>query len=500
MIDEVVSASVEDVKAIFKAPRRNHDVDLLFVQAKRSESFDLGDFLKFKEAILRFATQTPYVESDEVLSEARQMFDVVVQEVPKVRNGKPSLTARFVATGQYQKPSALETALKDFLVQLDALGLFHDSDVRFIDRDELTRLWVGTYSGTEASLPVFSTAALPNIVGIDEAYLAVVRASDFVNNLLLTPDGNLRAQVFEENVRSFLGDDNPVNQSIASTLASEAASRFPVLNNGITIVCPDVKLQGTTLHLSNYQIVNGCQTSNVLFEKRETLGEVMVNIKVVKTKLEDVFSELVRATNSQTKVEDTQFLSLRPIIKRVEQYFNTYEGAESRLYLERRDRQYVGQDIPATRIFSLHNAAKCVAAMFCGRPELAARYPKQMYDELTETIFSDGTKEAIFYAACLTMYRFNLLVSNSTVPQNMKRFKWHMLPLVRAVIVGNSMPQLNSKQGDQAAQQIIGAIGQHGQAATDIFAKVVAICQSFGDVTVDQLKRQGMLAEMLAKV
>ena len=434
VIDEAVTTSAEDAKAIFAAPRRNRDVDIQFVQAKRSEGLDLGDFLKFKEAILRFATQSPYVVANDVLTEARQIFDVVVNEVPKVRNGKPSLTARFVTTGIYQQPAALETALADFKVQLKELGLFHDIDVRFIDRDELTRMWVSTYSGIDASLPAFSTAALPNIAGIDEAYLAVVRASDFVANLLMTEDGNLRTQVFEENVRSFLGHDNPVNQSIAATLASEAASRFPVLNNGITIVSPDVKLQGTTLHLTNYQIVNGCQTSNVLFENRASLGNVMVNIKVVKTQLEDVFSELVRATNSQTKVEDTQFLSLRPIIKRVEQYFNTYEGAEGRLHLERRDRQYVGQDIPATRIFSLHNGAKCVAAMFCNRPELAARYPKQMYEELTKSIFSDDTKEVVFYASCLTMYRFNLLVSNSTIPQNMKRFKWHMLPLVRAIL------------------------------------------------------------------
>lgn len=499
VVDEVVTTSAEDAKAIFATPRRNHDVDVLYVQAKRSENFDLGDFLKFKEGILRFSTQTPYAVKDEVLSEARQMFDAVLNEVPKVRNGKPSLTARFVTTGQYQKPAALETALADFLVQLKEIGLFHEADVRFIDRDELTRLWVGTYSGINASLPAFSTAALPNIVGIDEAYLAVVRASDFVNNLLLTEDGNLRTQVFEENVRSFLGHDNPVNQSIAATLASDVASRFPVLNNGITIVSPDVKLQGTTLHLTNYQIVNGCQTSNVLFENRALLGDVMVNIKVVKTQLEDVFSELVRATNSQTKVEDTQFLSLRPIIKRAEQYFNTYDGAESRLYLERRDRQYVGQDIPATRIFSLHNAAKCVAAMFCNRPDLAGRYPKQMYEELTNVIFDDSTRETVFYAACVTMYRFTLLVSNSTVPQNMKRFKWHMLPLVRELVSGSSDIQpLNSKKVEQAAQKIIEVMGQHGQPATNVFNKIVGICQSLGEVSSDRLKRQAILAEMLA--
>ncbi len=497
VIDEIVTASVEDAQAVFMSPRRNHDVDMVFIQAKRSEGFDLGDFLKFKEGVLRFATANPFLTADDVLLESRGIFDVVLEQVPKLRNGRPSLIARFVATGIYQRPEALEGALADFHRQVEALGIFHEIDIKFVDRDELTRLWVGTYSGVNASLPTFSTAALPNIAGIDEAYLAVVKASDFVSNLLTTQDGNLRTQVFEENVRSFLGLDNAVNQSIAATLASEAASRFPVLNNGITIVSPDVQLQGNTLHLTNFQIVNGCQTSNVLFENRTTLGDVMVNIKVVETQLEDVFSELVRATNSQTKVEDTQFLSLRPIVRKVEQYFNTYDGVEGRLYLERRDRQYVGQDIPNTRIFSLHNAAKCVAAMVCNRPELASRYPKTMYEELTGVIFADDTKEVVFYAACLTMYRFTLLVSNSTIPQNLKRFKWHMLPVIWAIINGKNPPRLNSRAVEREAQEVIKVMGQHGAAANDIFNRVAGICTGLGEVTSDRLKRQAILQEMM---
>lgn len=500
VIDEAVTASIEDAQAVFVSPRRNHDVDMVFIQAKRSEGFDLGDFLKFKEGVLRFATAAPYPATDEVLVESRGKFDVVLRQVPKLRNGRPSLIARFVATGIYQRPDALEVAMVDFHRQAEALGIFHDIDIKFVDRDELTRLWVGTYSGVNASLPAFSTAALPNIAGIDEAYLAVVRASDFVKNVLMTEDGNLRTQVFEENVRSFLGLDNTVNQSIAATLASGTSSRFPVLNNGITIVSPDVQLQGNTLHLTNFQIVNGCQTSNVLFENRATLGDVMVNIKVVETQLEDVFSELVRATNSQTKVEDTQFLSLRPIVRKVEQYFNTYEGAEGRLYLERRDRQYVGQDIPNTRIFSLHNAAKCVAAMLCNRPELAARYPKTMYEELTGTIFADDTKEIVFYAACVTMYRFTLLVSNSTIPQNLKRFKWHMLPVVWAIVNGRDAPRLNSRQVERQAQAVIDVMAQHGAPANEIFTRVAGICNGLGEVTSDRLKRQAILGEMLALV
>lgn len=180
VIDEVIIASAEDVHPIFSSARRNHDVDMVFIQAKRSESFDLGDFLKFKEGVLRFINATPYIATDLVLTECRDIFDVVLDQVPKLRNGKPSLIARFVTTGIYQHPEALETALRDFQRQVDALGIFYEIDIKFVDRDELTRLWVGTYSGVNSSLPTFSTAALPSIAGIDEAYLAVVRASDFV--------------------------------------------------------------------------------------------------------------------------------------------------------------------------------------------------------------------------------------------------------------------------------------------------------------------------------
>lgn len=284
IIDEEVILAKEDAENIFSTNRRNHDVSLAFVQSKRSEGFDLGDFLKFKESVLRFCTQTDYSNNDEIMLAAREVFDIVLREVPKIRNGQPSLIVRYVCTGTYQQPDALETAKRDFDRQLAEIGLFSDVSIEFIDRTALTKLWVSTYSGVEASLELFSNAPLPSISGIDEAYLAVVKASDFVKNLLLTADGNLRTQVFEENVRSFLGLDNPVNHSISQTLQSgEAASRFAVLNNGITVVSPDVRIQGSTLHLSNYQIVNGCQTSNVLFECRDILGDTVVNIKVVET-------------------------------------------------------------------------------------------------------------------------------------------------------------------------------------------------------------------------
>jgi hypothetical protein len=111
-----------------------------------------------------------------------------------------------------------------------------------------------------------------------------------------------------------------------------------------------------------------------------------------------------------------------------------------------------------------------------------------------------GSLVSIFYAACLTLYRFNLLVSNSVIPQNMKRFKWHILPLVRGLICGKANHALNSGQVEIAASRMVETMAQHGTAATEVFTKVTKICQDLGSVTPDQLKRQAILNEMLAKI
>lgn len=502
IIDEEVIASDEDAISVFKTDRKNHDVEIIFIQAKRSDSFELGDFLKFKESILRFINSDPYDIDDDVQKNAKAIFEVIIKNVPKIRGGKPSLTTHFVTTGTYQKPEALETAQIDFINQIEELGYFENLDIKLIGRDELTALWVNTYSGVSAQLNMFSNAPLPTISGINEAYIAVVKAKDFVQNLLITDEGNLQVQVFEENVRSFLGTDNPVNKSIAETLNSgDVATRFPVLNNGITIISQDVRVQGNTLHLENYQIVNGCQTSNVLFENRALLNDsIMLNIKVIETTNEDIFSELVRATNSQSIIEETQFISLKPIVKKIESYFNTFEGQDGRLYFERRERQYVGKDIPVIRTFSVHLAAKSVTAMFLERPDLSFRYPKRMYSLFGEKIFAEDNKEIIFYTACLSLYRLHLLVSNGIIPQNMRRFKWHLLVLIRRIITGEPVPQLNSRKIEPYCQRIIDAFSSHGDTVIKPFRKAVSIIEELGGITNDRLKRQAVLTEMIEKI
>ena len=48
IVNEELVISDEDTKLIFEAERRNNDVEIVFIQAKRSDSFALGDILKLK--------------------------------------------------------------------------------------------------------------------------------------------------------------------------------------------------------------------------------------------------------------------------------------------------------------------------------------------------------------------------------------------------------------------------------------------------------------------
>ena len=114
IVDEELVVSQEDAVSIFKSDRKNHDVEIVFTQAKRSDSFDLGDFLKFKESVHRFVNSDDYDAKDETLLNSNSIYDVCLRNVPKIRGGKPTLTARFVTTGVYQEPEALEAAKKKF--------------------------------------------------------------------------------------------------------------------------------------------------------------------------------------------------------------------------------------------------------------------------------------------------------------------------------------------------------------------------------------------------
>src|SRR5690606_5781710 len=113
-------------------------------------------------------------------------------------------------------------------------------------------------------------------------------------NKLLEDDSGaeMLTSIFEDNIRDWQGY-KAVNSEIRDTLLSSNKSKFVLMNNGITIITRGLNRVGDVFTLTDYQIVNGCQSSNVLFEQRREIDEsVQVPLRLIHTE-DDSIKELI---------------------------------------------------------------------------------------------------------------------------------------------------------------------------------------------------------------
>lgn len=498
MIDDELITTAEDAKAAFERVRRRRSVrvEYTFIQAKRSEGFDLGDMLKLGAGVQTILTGASRV-SDDVLSEFAEIHELVVENIAHVEHGRPSCTLYFATTGAWLETNGLrERAIAPTVQQLTGLSLFSNVRYEAIDRESLISYWVKTREPVQATFAVKGAVSLPPIPGVTEAYIALAPARVFVEQVLSNPDGRLRNSVFDQNVRAFLGDDNPVNARMIAALEHPAEhGRFAINNNGVTIVAPDVKVQSDRISVVDFQIVNGCQTSHVLFRNRSQLtDDVWVPVKVIEAQDASVVSQLVQATNSQTVVDESQFLSVLPFAQKLEAYFNTFEAdedeRESRLYFERRTNQYAGQTISRARIFDLPKMARCFSSMFLDIPHIAYMYPTQVLRQRSTDLFRADHKEHVYHTAALTLYRLESLFSSRIVPRRYQSSKWHIIMLVRYLVAGDDLPRLESTRIEGYCAKIDAALAKGGRACAPPFLTAVKIIDRLGAVTRDRRKGQ----------
>lgn len=116
---------------------------------------------------------------------------------------------------------------------------------------------------------------IPEIPGVAEAYLGLVPATEFLS-LLQDESGEIIKTLFYDNVKDWQ-DFNPVNSEIRKTLESPALRRqFVLMNNGNTMIAKTLRPTGNRFLIEDYQLVNDCQTSHVLFSQKEFLDESVV--------------------------------------------------------------------------------------------------------------------------------------------------------------------------------------------------------------------------------
>ena len=204
-------------------------------------------------------------------------------------------------------------------------------------------------------------------------------------------------QLFDKNVRRFLGGRVKVNKGMQKTLREEP-ELFGLFNNGITITVSDFSSSGASQYdLVEPLVVNGCQTTRTIWEVletrldaggkgasaeidgwRERLGKGCIVTKVAKvgSNGEELLHSITRYTNSQNAVREKDFIS----IDRGFKAWHDRLAKEHDLYLEIQrggadSQRAVQKQNPSTKQFTrfanAHDLIKVYGAGWMNEPGLA---------------------------------------------------------------------------------------------------------------------------------
>jgi hypothetical protein len=429
-LDDRAVFSLEELEEIFETSRREYKVTIALIQAKRSVNWSKQEIDSFVAAIVDYLSEEPAQPHSPYLATFKEMFNKVFENIGRIRGGLPDLHAYFFSAAPDTDAVEINAAFQVGEAALKRMGYSNETLLVKAHRELIHELWLSADGPMEARLPTVGYAPFPAAPDINNAYVATVTARNFIDSVLKDQNGSPRKKLFEENVRDFLGVDVEVNSEIAETLNSaDKKQRFGLMNNGITIVASSIRPAGQEIFIRDFQIVNGCQTSNILISlDAQVDNTVSLMIKLIEADKPSVIDDIVRATNRQSKVEDAQFISTLDALRVLEQYFNARGATEAnRIYFERRKGQYRAENVAPARIFDAREVARCYAAVVMMRPDLSSRYPNRLTGDLLNDVFSQGRHEEDYYTACYTYYRLRLLTGNKRFDGRYSKLRWHVM-------------------------------------------------------------------------
>lgn len=455
MVNGLVITSKEDLTELLKT---NPEIRcrIICIQAKTSESFhaaDIGKTLSGIENLLKDVSGEKILpNSNEDIDRYREIIKCIYENTAsfqELRN--PEWLMFYMTPGVYEENNDCLSRLKSSTDYITSTRLVSVFEPNIVDRYGISDLYSNAKAKIEANIVVEKKLDLPEVRNVKEAYLLLLPFSEY-KKLILDENNKLRHQAFYENIRDFQGE-NTVNKGIAETLMKGDLALFTSMNNGITIISREIQVTGKYIHLKDYQIVNGCQTSNVLYRHMDVEGidNLVLSVKLICSTDKDIRDSIIVGTNSQTEVHREQLVSLLDALKYIENYYLAQNSFE-KLYFERRSKQYSnGGDsdihIPASKIITIAFQIQSFVAMMMGEPNQVRGYYGQIvqeFDKVGKKIFTPDANPALYYTSALAGFKMTEAFAQGGIQSKYKKIKFFVLYAFRLICEKEPLPAFNS--------------------------------------------------------
>lgn len=366
---------------------------------------------------------------------------------------------------------------------------FSDTDSIQIDKSRLQEIVNSNENSYQCELNCQIYFSIPSEKQkFGNTFVVCMPAHEMIK-LMTTSDGLLRRNIFDDNVRDSQGY-SLVNKEIMATL-KQSPERFALYNNGITIVCKKVSIENGIYVLKDPQIVNGCQTCNMIYQAyRENvkLDDVQVVVKIVGSNQEDVTQGIVRGANRQNIVYEEAFETIKAFHKKLEKYFeiNQVEGY-SKIYYERRSRQYASDiRIKPWQKINFRGLIQSMAALFLNRVEESHRHEYTLLKKYKDSLFVDTHSCQPYYLAAFLYLNTDAYFRARELPKELSGYKMHVMLLIKEM-QGGSSPDLSSDEMDAYCERLLRAF-EGGR----LIKYAAEACKKFEEIRTAWVSRKGL--------
>ncbi len=422
------------------------DVEFILIQSKTTSNFDAGEIAKFLLGATDFFSENSELPANNQIKDKSELMELIYKKSSLFKNRKPLCKLYYVTTGKWLDDKHLTVTIEGLRKRLDDIGIFEKVTFNPIDANGIQNLYRLANNKISRQIQFERRATIPKINDINQAYIAILPASEYLK-LITDEDGNIIRGLFYDNVRGFQGE-NDVNQEIEATIKSQERQFFVLYNNGITIVAEYVDLIGDLITIKDYQIVNGCQTSYILYNNRESIDDSLyIPVKVIALDRDSKLkNNIIKANNRQTPVKIEELEALTDFQKKLEEYYNSMRE-EKRLFYERRPRQFNGIDeIEKIRIVDIRSQMRCFASMFLEQAQNAGRYHARLQEETKEKIFLPSHPPIGYYVSAYAKFCLDALFRKRQIDPKYSPFKYYLLNILRIQVAGKIMPDILSNR------------------------------------------------------
>ncbi|RHR12508.1 AIPR protein [Blautia sp. AF19-34] len=467
--------TIEDIDTLIEY-NKSISVKFVLIQAKTSSSFDnteIGNLLTYSK--LFFSDDTSMFRTAE-MQHFIELKEYIFSKGDKLKKN-PELFLYYVTLGTWTDDENLRATISVGKESLRGTNLFSNISFEPCGSEKIQDLYRKTKEKLKATFKFEKRITMYSINDDEVGYSGVLPFKEF-KKLIIDENGATKA-VFEDNIRDYLGPNPDVNKNITETIKTGNVNAFSMLNNGITVVTSSIIISGDIATIEDYQIVNGCQTSNVLIENMDSvegIDELIIPIRIIATKDENLKNDITRATNSQTAIKKDQLEALSTFQKKLEEYYKTYRDEDALVY-ERRTGQYRDSNIPKNRIVTIAMQIKTVAAMFLDEPSGVSGQYGTVAKRVGNKIFKTADKEIIYYVSSLALYKIENLFRTHKIDKKYRRARYHAMMLFRMLVSTEEMPRFNARKMENYCKNILEVLENNAECER-IFCGIVAYIAS----------------------